>query len=148
MVTTSVNSIEFQNRLLSTQAEAHPFCFVCSSSNPMGLALCYASQPDGSVVATFLGNRALEGYSGLLHGGVIAALLDGAMANCLFAQGIRALTGDLRIRYRSPVLVAEELTVRAWVESSWHELFNLQAELTQADQIKARAEGKFMRTNA
>jgi acyl-coenzyme A thioesterase PaaI-like protein len=111
----------------------------------MGLALRYAAAADGSVSATFLGNPALEGYERIMHGGVVAALLDGTMTNCLFAQGIRALTGDLRIRYRIPVLVAEELTVRAWVESSWHELFNLQAELTQAGQIKARAEGKFMR---
>ena len=135
-------------QLAHTRQDAHPFCYVCSASNPMGLALRYTPAADGSVSATFLGNCALEGYSGMLHGGVVATLLDGAMTNCLFARGIRALTADLRVRYRSPVLAAEELTVRAWVESSWHELFNLQAELTQAGQIKARAEGKFMRTNA
>ena len=110
----------------------------------MGLALRYAAAADGSVSATFLGNPALEGYEGIMHGGVVAALLDGAMTNCLFAQGIRALTGDLRVRYRSPVRVAEEMTVRAWVASSWHELFNLEADLTQAGEIKARAQGKFM----
>jgi acyl-coenzyme A thioesterase PaaI-like protein len=112
----------------------------------MGLALRYAAAPDGSVSATFLGNPALEGYEGIMHGGVVAALLDGAMTNCLFAQGIQALTGDLHVRYRSPVRVAEELTVRAWVESSWHELFHLAGEITQAGELKARAQGKFMRT--
>lgn len=81
-----------------------------------------------------------------MHGGVVAALLDGAMTNCLFARGVRALTGDLRVRYRSPVLVADELTVHARVESSWHELFHLTAELTQAGELRAHAQGKFMRT--
>ena len=132
-------------QLARTRQDAHPFCFVCSASNPLGLALHYAVAPDGSVSATFLGNCALEGYSWILHGGVIAALLDGAMTNCLFAHGIRALTGDLHMRYRFPVQVAEELTVRAWVESSWSELFHLEAELTQGNAIKARAQGKFMR---
>jgi acyl-coenzyme A thioesterase PaaI-like protein len=84
---TSVDSAKTQTRLQGTRAEAHPFCFVCSPSNPMGLALRYSPQPDRSVAANFLGNCALEGYSGLLHGGVIAALLDGAMTNCLFARG-------------------------------------------------------------
>jgi acyl-coenzyme A thioesterase PaaI-like protein len=133
-------------QLAQTRQDAHPFCYVCSASNPMGLALRYTPAPDGSVSATFLGNCALEGYSGMLHGGVIAALLDGAMTNCLFARGIRALTGDLRVRYRSPVQAAEQLTVRAWVASSWSELFHLEAELTQAGKIRARAQGKFMRT--
>lgn len=110
----------------------------------MGLALRFTTAPDDSVSAVFLGNPTLEGYAGMLHGGVVAALLDGAMTNCLFARGIRALTGDLHVRYRSPVRVAEELIVRAWVESSWHELFHLAAEITQAGELKARAQGKFM----
>jgi hypothetical protein len=73
-MTTSVAHDSAQIHFRNTQAEAHPFCFVCSGSNPMGLALRYAPQPDGSVSASFLGHSALEGYPGLLHGGVIAAL--------------------------------------------------------------------------
>lgn len=113
----------------------------------MGLALRYTPATDGSVSASFLGNCALEGYPGILHGGIVATLLDGAMTNCLFAQGIRALTGDLHVRYRFPVLAAEELTVRAWVESSWQALFHVRAEITQGGEVKARAQGKFMKIN-
>jgi hypothetical protein len=32
----------------------HPFCFVCSSLNPMGLALHFVTEEDESVSATFL----------------------------------------------------------------------------------------------
>jgi len=127
-----------------TQAEAHPFCFVCSGSNPMGLALRYAPQPDGSVSASFLGHSALEGYPGLLHGGVIAALLDGAMTNCLFARGIRGLTVELSVRYHASVGGAEESLLRAWVEDESHGLFQLRAELSQGGAVKATANGKFM----
>ena len=81
----------------------------------------------------------------MLHGGIVATLLDGAMTNCLFAQGIRALTADLRVRYRSPVFAAEELTVRAWLESSYHGLFELRAEITQGGSAKTRAHGKFFK---
>jgi acyl-coenzyme A thioesterase PaaI-like protein len=133
-----------QSSFKSTQAEAHPFCFVCSGSNPMGLALRYTPQPDGSVSASFLGHSALEGYPGLLHGGVIAALLDGAMTNCLFARGIRGLTVELGVRYHAGVVGAEELLLRAWLEDDSHGLFQLRAELKQGGEVKASATGKFM----
>jgi acyl-coenzyme A thioesterase PaaI-like protein len=143
-MTTPVARDSAQTHFRSTQAEAHPFCFVCSGSNPMGLALRYAPQPDGSVSASFLGHSALEGYPGLLHGGVIAAMLDGAMTNCLFARGIRGLTVELRVRYHAGVAGAEELSLRAWLEDSSHGLFQLRAELSQTGAIKASATGKFM----
>jgi acyl-coenzyme A thioesterase PaaI-like protein len=133
-----------QIRLLNTQTEAHPFCFVCSGSNPMGLALRYEPQPDGSVSAKFLGHCALEGYSGLLHGGLIATLLDGAMTNCLFARGIRGLTAELKVRYHERVAASEEVWLRAWLEDDAHELFQLRAELKQGGALKASATGKFM----
>jgi len=110
----------------------------------MGLALRYVPQPDGSVVASFLGNCALEGYTGVLHGGVIAALLDGAMTNCLFALGHRALTVELRVRYHAGVAAAEETLLRAWLEDDSHGLYQLRAELAQGGTVKASAAGKFM----
>jgi acyl-coenzyme A thioesterase PaaI-like protein len=144
-MTTPVDSVQTQLRFRSIQAEAHPFCFVCSGSNPMGLALKYGLQADGGVTATFLGNCALEGYSGLLHGGVIAAMLDGAMTNCLFARGIRAVTAELKVRYLAPIMSAESVNVRAWLEeSSRHGLFLLRGEVIQGGKIKARAHSKFV----
>jgi acyl-coenzyme A thioesterase PaaI-like protein len=111
----------------------------------MGLALRYALQPDGSVAATFLGNCALEGYAGLLHGGVIAAMLDGAMTNCLFANGIRAVTAELKVRYLAPIMAAEPAEVRAWLEESSHlGLFLLRGEIKQGGSLKARANSKFV----
>jgi acyl-coenzyme A thioesterase PaaI-like protein len=132
-------------RFRSTQAEAHPNCFVCSASNPTGLSLRYSPQADGSVSAKFPGHSALEGYPGLLHGGVIATLLDGAMTNCLFALGHRALTVELKVCYHAGVAAAEETLLRAWLEDDSHGLFQLCAELRQGGTAKASATGKFMK---
>ena len=55
----------------------------------------FVLQPDGSVRGVFFASAPLEGYTGLLHGGIAAAFLDGAMTNCLFAHGIEALTAEL-----------------------------------------------------
>lgn len=130
--------------LEQVQASAHPFCFACSGSNPMGLALRYTRAADGSVSAPFLGHCALEGYPGVLHGGLVATLLDGAMTNCLFARGIQAMTAELRVRYQAAIAVAETLTVQARLESSHHGLLELRAEIQQGGQVKARAHGKFI----
>jgi len=128
----------------TTRAEAHPFCLVCSRSNPLGLGLEFTLQPDGSVVAEFISHAALEGYSGLLHGGVIAAMLDGAMTNCLFAHGWQAVTGELTVRYRHPVEVGAVLIVRAWILESYRPLHLVEAELQQDGCIQATASAKFM----
>jgi uncharacterized protein (TIGR00369 family) len=133
-----------QTRLKSLRAETHPFCMVCGQSNPFGLGLKFTCEADGSVSATFLGHPALEGYVGLLHGGVIASLLDGAMTNCLFAHGCQAMTGELNVRYREPVVIGEEMRIRAWIRRSLPPLYMLTAELKQGNCVKAAATAKFM----
>jgi acyl-coenzyme A thioesterase PaaI-like protein len=58
----------------------------------MGLGLHFTVAPEGGVESTFAGSDVFEGYAGWLHGGLTAALLDGAMTNCLFAHGCQAVT--------------------------------------------------------
>jgi uncharacterized protein (TIGR00369 family) len=126
------------------QSRIHSNCVVCSSSNHRGLQLEFEPADGGRVQARFGCDEAFEGYEGVLHGGVLAALLDGAMTNCMFAHGIPAVTGQLSIRFRHPVLAGKEATVHAWLEQSWPPLHLLKAEIVQGAQIKATASGKFM----
>lgn len=132
------------NRGENLRARVHPRCIVCSPANLLGLHQEYALQPDGSVEGVLAGSAVLEGYSGLLHGGVTAALLDGAMANCLFARGVRALTAELTVRYLEPINVPGEMTTRAHLTESHRPLHLLRAELRQDGRVKATALGKFI----
>jgi acyl-coenzyme A thioesterase PaaI-like protein len=136
-----------QTRLKTARAKAHPFCLVCSQSNPLGLGLEFAVHDDGSVSAPFLGHSALEGFEGFLHGGMIASLLDGAMTNCLFAHGHVAMTGELKVRYRKPVIIGQGMLLRAWITWSQPPLHLLEAELKQEGCIKAIASAKFVERN-
>lgn len=85
-----------------------------------------------------------EGYRGLVHGGIIATLLDGAMTQCLFAGGIRALTAELKVRFRQPLSLGEQVRVRGWRVSSVHGLHRMRAEITVGRSVLASAEGKFL----
>ena len=130
--------------LAAHRLRAHPQCVVCRPPNAQGLGVEFVCSPDGSVRGELTDGAAFQGYTGQLHGGIIAALLDGAMTNCLFAHDCEAMTAELTVRYRHPVLAEGGLTVRAWLTGSYGPLFRLEAELVQGGQVKATATGKFM----
>lgn len=133
-----------RERFSLLRAEAHPSCFVCGDTNAAGLGVRFELQADGTIAGRFLPRTELQGYPGLLHGGLAAALLDGAMTQCLFARGLKALTVELRVRYHKPVEIGREIRLRAWLENQMHGLYELRAELLQADEVKAGATAKFM----
>ncbi|OGV44214.1 MAG: hypothetical protein A2X48_02550 [Lentisphaerae bacterium GWF2_49_21] len=126
------------------QERLHPFCIVCGKSNERGLGLSFQVCEDGGVVGRFFCSRNLQGYTGLLHGGVISSILDGAMTNCLFASGKTAVTGKLNVRFVFPVLVDHEIVVRARVKKSSPPLHVMESELVQDGRIVSRASAKFM----
>jgi uncharacterized protein (TIGR00369 family) len=130
--------------LETTRAQMHGRCAVCGHVNGHTPRLRFAVADDGSVQATFQPDHAYEGYAGILHGGVIATLLDAAMTNCLFAHGRCGLTAELCVRFRHPVVSDTPLRLRASVERSSPPLFVLRAELWQANQLRVTAVGKFM----
>jgi acyl-coenzyme A thioesterase PaaI-like protein len=126
------------------RAAEHAHCVVCGAANPTGLQLEFAPRERGVVSAWFTGNPALEGYPGLLHGGIIGALVDGAMTNCLFSLGITAVTAELSVRYVEGVRADYPAEVTAWWLRSRGRLYAMQAEIRQDGRIVVRASGKFM----
>jgi uncharacterized protein (TIGR00369 family) len=120
-------------------------CLVCGHQNPNGLKLKFKVQPDGSVAAAFDCLPLLQSYPNVLHGGVISALLDSAMANALFAIGIVAVTATLEVRYLAPATTGRFAMVRAWTESAdAHPLYLQRAELIQDGKVLAEAKAKFI----
>jgi acyl-coenzyme A thioesterase PaaI-like protein len=122
----------------------HPGCVVCGGANERGLRLRYAPADGSGVEAVLDCDHSLEGYGGRLHGGVIAAALDGAMTHCLFALGRTAVTAELVVKYKHPVAIGRPATVRARLERDLAPLYLLQAELVQDGVVKAAASAKFM----
>jgi uncharacterized protein (TIGR00369 family) len=130
--------------LEATRQSQHPRCVVCGRPERSGLGLEFAVQDDGSVTARFDCRPMYEGYNGLLHGGVISAIADGAMANCLFAHGIVAVTAELNVRFRHSVALGTTLVVMARIIRQSETLFLLEADLMQDEEIKVKATGKFL----
>lgn len=137
-----------QETLDQTRRAAHPHCIACGAQIGSTPRLHFVTTSDEGVEAVFQPSPAYEGYEGLVHGGVIATLLDAAMTNCLFARGLRGLTADLHVRYRHSVLVSGSCLLRSWVERATPPLFVLKAELWQDGQMRVTGTGKFMSRRA
>ena len=117
---------------------------MCSHQNPLGLKLEFSEDHHGGVVGYFTSNNLLEGYSGILHGGVTAALLDSAMTNCLFLKNIIALTGELNIKYLKPIPINKEITVKASMAKPISPLYSLKAELFLDNVLMSHTTARFM----
>ena len=83
-----------------------------------------------------------------MHGGLVAAVLDDAMTNCLFAHRIVAMTAQLTIRYLRPVRTGRAAFVRAWVVKSSSRLQMVAADLMQDGEVHAKAQAKFRNIKA
>lgn len=122
----------------------HSRCLLCGNLNPRSLKLSFQAAEDGIVRTRFNAVTELQGYADILHGGVIASLLDVAMTHCLFHRGVQAVTGDLHVRFIQPVSCNASLEISAWVLSSYPPLYRLRAEIVLDERIVAWAEAKFM----
>lgn len=137
----SVNAA--QDVLDAHRRRVHPRCVVCGDSSGRGFQLDFTVADDGSVSAVFPCDDSFQGYAGIIHGGVVASLLDGAMTNCLFARGIVAVTAELTVRFQHLLRVGEPARVRAWITRSTPHLHFLAAEITQSGSVAVRARAKF-----
>ncbi len=122
----------------------HVGCIVCDSGNPNGLNLRCESDAEGCVTARFQPQPWMVGFTGQLHGGVVSALLDGAMTQCLFAHDELAVTAVMHIRFRQPAPLDRELQVRAWIDHGDLHRHHLRAQIRDVDCLVAEAEAPFI----
>lgn len=126
----------------------HAGCLLCGDKNPWSLGLTFEPDGAGGVRTTVESNEQLQGYDGMLHGGVAAALLDAAMTHCLFHRDVRAVTADLRVRYPHPVPLGRRFGLRAWVSDACAPLYRLKAELMDGSRVLVWAQATFCEVSA
>ena len=128
-----------------TRTRVHPRCVACGEGNPRGFQLRFRTQEDGSVSAEFHCRESVEGYRGVVHGGILSLLLDSAMTNCLFALGIAAMTAELAVRFREQVMVGREATVVARLVRRSGAGFVLEGAVIQDGRRKVTGRATFLK---
>jgi uncharacterized protein (TIGR00369 family) len=123
-------------------------CFVCSPTNPIGLRVRFALEGQ-RVTGEFVPSDLHVGFTGVVHGGILAALLDDALAAVGYYQGQPTVTARLAIRYRQPVHPGQRLRVEAEEVSRKGSLRQARAVVRTDDGvIVAEAEATLMKLPA
>jgi uncharacterized protein (TIGR00369 family) len=124
----------------------HKNCFACGSNNGDGLGLKFYKHEDGSVSGNFFADQKFESYSGIIHGGIIATLLDSVMTHCLLMKDIPALTGRLSIKYSTPILTGTVVKLEARIVDQSHKMFIVEGKALVDGKRVASAEAKYRTT--
>ncbi len=107
-------------------------CFGCGKKNPIGLKLDF--KWDGRVAqAEFTPTELHQGWSGIMHGGIISSLLDEAMAYAAIFEGVHCLTAKMETRIKRPVPIDEPLLISSWVSKKRRKVIEAQASLNLKD---------------
>ncbi len=121
-------------------------CLVCGRDNPIGLKLRFAATAAG-VAAQVTPDPQYQGFSGVLHGGMVCALLDDALWYAIYqATGVATMTAELTTRYKRPVPCGEPITVRGRLrENRRGRLFTAEGGLYDAaGTLLAEGSGSFL----
>jgi uncharacterized protein (TIGR00369 family) len=120
-------------------------CFACGLENPIGLKMAFYEDDNGRVIAQFTPGDQHQGYPGVVHGGIVTALLDEVLGRVAIAAGRWMVTGRLNIRFRRPIPVGETLTIVGEVVSWKKRTLEARGEIKLADgQVGAEATGTFI----
>ena len=105
----------------------------------------FARATDESVACRVTVDARFQGWRGVVHGGVVALLLDEAMAYAAAARGIVGMTADLRTRFRRSVPVDAPVDVRANVLWERRGVLAIAASVVDAaGTLLASGEGRFV----
>jgi len=125
-------------------------CFVCGESNPIGLNLRF--ETDGQLVRTRFTPRPEHiGFKQVVHGGLIATVLDEIMVWACAAQTKRfAYCAELTVRFQNPLRPGEATIATAeLVTNRRDKIFEVKSDLKDnAGKILATATGKYLPVKA
>ncbi len=91
-------------------------CFACGELNEAGLHLKLKLEP-GHCTTELTIPRRFEGWEGIIHGGILCAILDEVMAWALVAQDSWGVTARMSVDFRRPVVVGQSVRAEGWITS-------------------------------
>ena len=116
-------------------------CFICGTKNPAGLRL-NVEEGEGWAKTTWTVEEAYVGYENILHGGIIAAILDDLMSHATYSMNVDALTVHLELDYKASAYVGETIVCEAFVESySGRRSIKTAGRIRRGDTLIAEAKG-------
>lgn len=108
-------------------------CYVCGAENPVGLHVPFMPGGAEGSRATYIAQAEHVGWPGLLHGGVLFALMDEAVSWALYYKGLRGVTAKAELRIRKPIVIGTPLVIIGSITKYVRQLVRTRAEVLRDD---------------
>jgi len=88
-------------------------CFVCGLQNPFGLKLAFYDNGRDEVHCEYTIPDEYQGYPGIAHGGIVAAILDEVLGRTAMIGNPNRffMTAKMELKYRQPVPLNTQLSI-------------------------------------
>jgi acyl-coenzyme A thioesterase PaaI-like protein len=138
------------NFRMATKQPNSRMCFICGLENPVGLHLhIYETEP-GVVETTYVAPEHFQGYPGVLHGGIVGAIIDEISGRALMGDPGNPrfmFTAKLEVRYRKNVPIGKPLKIIGRAGKSKSRSAEAWAGIYEAETGELLAEGTTLLMN-
>ncbi len=104
------------------------YCFACGADNPHGLDVHWTIKGD-KTWTEFVPPKKFQGWKDIVHGGILATLLDEAMTRLAWVARGGALTAEMTVRFVAPARVGEKIFVVGEITGERRRTVHMKASL-------------------
>jgi acyl-coenzyme A thioesterase PaaI-like protein len=112
--------------------KATSMCFACGQENPIGLKLHFRWN-GRTAAAEFTPSELHQGWWEIVHGGIIACLIDEATSYATLFEKLTTVTAKMEVRILTPVKINQPLLVEGTVTKKNRKLANTRAKISLRD---------------
>ena len=110
---TDSSKIDFSDAVYTRQQPNSDTCFICGRKNPHGLYMRFYDNGHNEVCSTYAVPESYQSYPGVVHGGIVAAMLDEVVGRVAMIGDHHhfMMTVKLEVKYRHPVPTQTRLRI-------------------------------------
>ena len=126
------------------QVQTEDNCLICGKKNANGLKIDFVLDNDNhKAFAKATVGKMFNGYVGIVHGGIVCALLDEVGFHACKTVGAITVTMNLNTKFKRPVPVDKELYLEGQVIEKRSRSIIASSKLMLDDQVLATANGEY-----
>lgn len=126
--------------------EADSGCFVCGVDNPAGLKAGFViDREHGSATARLTLEPQYQGWKDVIHGGILATLLDEVAIYACRGRGEQFVTVEINVRFRKPVPVGSTIDLKGRIVEHKRKLFSVESSIEIDGVLYAEATARIIR---
>jgi acyl-coenzyme A thioesterase PaaI-like protein len=139
------------NSNMATKQPNSRMCFICGLENPVGLHLHIYETEAGVVETIYIAPEHFQGYPGVLHGGIVGAIIDEISGRALMGSDPLnprfMFTARLEVKYRKNVPIGKKLKIVGRAGKSKSRSAEAWAGIFDAETNELLAEGNTLLMN-